>query len=43
VYSAFVKAGLPAPPLRMEARIGGGPDYQGYRMGEAVTLGQDGE
>jgi len=31
LFSAFVNAGLPAPELRMEARIGGGPEYQGYR------------
>ena len=31
LFSAFVNAGLPAPELRMEARIGGGPEYEGYR------------
>lgn len=31
LHSAFVNAGLPAPQLKMEARIGAGPDYQGYR------------
>jgi SAM-dependent methyltransferase len=30
LWSAFMNAGLPAPELRMEARIGGGPDYQAY-------------
>ena len=30
LFSTFVNAGLPAPQMRMEARIGGGPEYEGY-------------
>ncbi len=31
LYSAFVKAGLPAPSTRAERPTGGGPAYPGYR------------
>ena len=30
LYSRFVDAGVPAPQLRIEAPIGGGPDWPGY-------------
>jgi SAM-dependent methyltransferase len=30
LFAAFVKAGLPAPQLRVEAPAGGGPDWPGY-------------
>jgi SAM-dependent methyltransferase len=30
LFRAFVEAGLPAPELRMEAPVGGGPDWPGY-------------
>ena len=30
LYSAFIAAGLPAPSIRAERPIGGGPDYPGY-------------
>ena len=31
LYGAFLEAGLPAPQMRYEAPIGGGPDWVGYR------------
>ena len=31
LYRAFLDAGLPDPQLRLEASIGGGPDYSGYQ------------
>ena len=30
LFQAFVEAGLPEPELRLEAPIGGGPDWPGY-------------
>jgi SAM-dependent methyltransferase len=30
LYASFVAAGLPGPELRLEAPIGGGPDWAGY-------------
>ncbi len=30
LYQAYLAAGLPAPGLRLEAPIGGGPDWPGY-------------
>ena len=30
LYSTYLAAGLPAPELRLEAPIGGGPDWPGY-------------
>jgi SAM-dependent methyltransferase len=32
LYSAFIAAGLPAPSMRAERPIGGGPDYPGYHF-----------
>lgn len=33
---AFLDAGLPAPRLRLDARIGGGPDFDGYEEAASV-------
>jgi SAM-dependent methyltransferase len=30
LYQAYLEAGLPAPQLRLDAPIGGGPDWPGY-------------
>ena len=30
LFRYFLQAGLPAPELRLEAPIGGGPDWPGY-------------
>ncbi len=32
LYSAFIAAGLPAPSMRAERPIGGGPDYPGHHF-----------
>jgi SAM-dependent methyltransferase len=32
LYPVFVAAGLPAPALRLEGELGGGPDFFGYAM-----------
>ncbi len=37
LYGAFLQAGLPAPQLRFEAAIGGGPDWPGYEW-QAETV-----
>ena len=37
LYSAFIAAGLPAPHMRAERPIGGGPDYPGYRWMAQIT------
>jgi ubiquinone/menaquinone biosynthesis C-methylase UbiE len=36
LYRAFLDAGLPAPLLRAEAVIGGGPDFGGYAIATGV-------
>jgi hypothetical protein len=40
LFAAFVAAGLPAPEMRDEALVGGGPDFGGYAWlaGIAGTL-----
>jgi hypothetical protein len=30
LYQAYIEAGLPGPELRLEAPVGGGPDWPGY-------------
>ncbi len=30
LYTAFVAAGLPAPAVRIDTPVGGGPDWPGY-------------
>ena len=30
LYTAFVAAGLPAPTVRIDTPVGGGPDWPGY-------------
>jgi ubiquinone/menaquinone biosynthesis C-methylase UbiE len=37
LYEYFVAAGLPAPHLRLDARIGGGPDFEGYGVAAGFT------
>jgi len=37
LYEYFVAAGLPAPELRLDARIGGGPDFEGYGVAAGFT------
>lgn len=37
LYEYFVAAGLPAPRLRLDARIGGGPDFEGYGVAAGFT------
>ncbi|HUI41163.1 MAG TPA: class I SAM-dependent methyltransferase [Terriglobia bacterium] len=37
LYEYFVAAGLPAPTLRLDARIGGGPDFEGYAVAAGFT------
>lgn len=32
MYSVFLAAGLPGPSMRMDALIGGGPDYPAYEL-----------
>jgi 2-polyprenyl-3-methyl-5-hydroxy-6-metoxy-1,4-benzoquinol methylase len=32
LYGTYLAAGLPAPQLQMEAPVGGGPDWPGYRL-----------
>jgi SAM-dependent methyltransferase len=32
LFATFLDAGLPAPQLRMDAPVGGGPDWPGYRL-----------
>jgi SAM-dependent methyltransferase len=37
LYPAFIAAGLPAPAMRAERPIGGGPDFPGYRWMAQIT------
>jgi SAM-dependent methyltransferase len=37
LYPAFIAAGLPAPDMRAERPIGGGPDFPGYRWMAQTT------
>jgi hypothetical protein len=37
LYEYFVAAGLPAPELRLDARIGGGRDFEGYGVAAGFT------
>jgi ubiquinone/menaquinone biosynthesis C-methylase UbiE len=37
LYEYFVSAGLPAPELRLDARIGGGPCFEGYGVAAGFT------
>ena len=37
LYPAFIAAGLPAPAMRAERPIGGGPDFPGYRWMAQLT------
>jgi hypothetical protein len=37
LYPAFIAAGLPAPDMRAERPIGGGPDFPGYRWMAQIT------
>jgi len=37
LYEYFVSAGLPAPQMRLDARIGGGPDFEGYAVAAGFT------
>jgi SAM-dependent methyltransferase len=38
LYSTFIAAGLPAPSMRAERPIGGGPDYPGHNFLAASVL-----
>jgi ubiquinone/menaquinone biosynthesis C-methylase UbiE len=37
LYEYFVAAGLRAPEMRLDARIGGGPDFEGYGVAAGFT------
>ena len=37
LYEYFVSAGLPAPQMRLDAKIGGGPDFEGYGVAAGFT------
>lgn len=37
LYEYFMAAGLPAPGLRLDAKIGGGPDFEGYAVAAGFT------
>ena len=37
LYEYFVSAGLPAPEMRLDARIGGGPEFEGYAVAAGFT------
>lgn len=37
LYEYFVSAGLPAPQMRLDARIGGGPEFEGYGVAAGFT------
>ncbi len=37
LYEYFVSADLPAPEMRLDARIGGGPDFEGYAVAAGFT------
>jgi ubiquinone/menaquinone biosynthesis C-methylase UbiE len=37
LYEYFVSAGLPTPQMRLDARIGGGPDFEGYGVAAGFT------
>ena len=39
LFSSFVEAGLPAPGMREEAIVGGGPDFAGYAWLAGVARG----
>ena len=36
LYQAFLDAGLPGPAMRLEADLGGGPEWDGYAGAAAV-------
>jgi len=37
LYEYFIAARLPAPEMRLDARIGGGPDFEGYEVAAGFT------
>jgi ubiquinone/menaquinone biosynthesis C-methylase UbiE len=37
LYEYFVSAGLPAPQMRLDARIGGGAEFEGYEVAAGFT------
>lgn len=37
LYEYFISAGLPAPQMRLDARIGGGPEFEGYGVAAGFT------
>jgi len=37
LYEYFISAGLPAPQMRLDARIGGGPEFEGYAVAAGFT------
>ena len=37
LYEYFISARLPAPQMRLDARIGGGPDFEGYGVAAGFT------
>lgn len=39
LYGTYLAAGLPAPALRMDARVGGGPDFPIYEWGAEAIRG----